>query len=61
MRKFFTVIARLIASIFAILFVITTILALLLTTLNQQIFSSKLGKTHPFLVRGVLLTQRFEV
>jgi len=44
MRKFFTVIARFIASIFAILFVITTILALLLTTLNQQIFSSNLYK-----------------
>ncbi len=44
MRKFFTVIARLIASIFAILFVIMTILTLLLTNLNQQIFSANLYK-----------------
>jgi len=44
MRKFFTVIARIIASIFAILFVITTILALLLTTLNRQLFKASLYK-----------------
>ncbi len=44
MRKFFTVIARFIATIFAILFVITTILAILLTTINRQMFSAKLYK-----------------
>ena len=40
MRKFFTVIARTIAAIFAIFLVITTILAVLLTTLNRRIFDS---------------------
>jgi hypothetical protein len=44
MRQFFTVIARFIAVIFAVLFVITTILAILLTTINQQVFNSKLYK-----------------
>jgi hypothetical protein len=44
MRKFFTVIARLIASIVAILFVITMILALLLNTFGRQIFSANLYK-----------------
>ncbi len=44
MRKFFTVLARFIASIFAILFVITTILAILLTTINQQMFNATLYK-----------------
>jgi len=44
MRKFFTIIARFIASIFAILFVITTILALLLTTINRQMFNAKIYK-----------------
>lgn len=44
MRKFFTVIARFIATIFAILFVITTILALLLTTVNRQMLNANLFK-----------------
>jgi hypothetical protein len=44
MRKFFTVIARGIAVIFAILFVIATVLAILLITINGQVFNSKLYK-----------------
>jgi hypothetical protein len=44
MRRFFTVIARLIAALFAILLVITTILAILLTTINWQMFNAKLYK-----------------
>ena len=44
MRKFFSVIARLIATIFSIFFVITLILALLLTTLDRLIFNSTLYK-----------------
>ena len=44
MRKFFTVIARFIASIFAILFVITTILSILLTTINRQMLNAKIYK-----------------
>jgi hypothetical protein len=44
MRKFFSMIARFIASIFAILFVITTILALLLTTINRQMLNANLYK-----------------
>ncbi len=44
MRKFFTVIARLIALIFAIFFVFTAILALLLTTINRQVFNANLYK-----------------
>jgi hypothetical protein len=44
MGKFFTVIARFFASIFSILFVITTILALLLTTINRQMFNANLYK-----------------
>ncbi len=44
MRKFFTVIARFIATLFAILFVITTILAILLTTINRQLFNANLYK-----------------
>jgi hypothetical protein len=44
MRKFFTVVARVFAGIFALFFVITTILALLLTDINGQIFNAKLYK-----------------
>ncbi|MGZ6347325.1 MAG: hypothetical protein ACXWNC_07170, partial [Anaerolineales bacterium] len=44
MRKSFTVIARIIAGIFAALFVISAVLAILLTTLNGQMFNSKLYK-----------------
>ena len=44
MRRFFTVIARLIAALFAILLGITTILAILLTTINWQMFDAKLYK-----------------
>jgi hypothetical protein len=43
-RKFLSVIARVIAAIFAFLFVITTLLAILLTTLNGQMFNSRLYK-----------------
>ena len=45
MRKFLTMIARIIAGVFAALFVITALLAILLTTLNGQMFNSKLYKT----------------
>ncbi len=41
-RKFFTVISRIIAGIFAALFVFSALLAILLTTLNGQLFNSKL-------------------
>ena len=44
MRKFFTVIARIIALLFAILFVITTILALFLTTINRQMLNASIYK-----------------
>ena len=44
MRQFLTVIARLIATLFAILFVFTTILALLLTTFDRLMFNSTLFK-----------------
>lgn len=44
MRKFFTVIARIIATIFSIFFVVTTILVILMTTLNQQVFNANLYK-----------------
>jgi hypothetical protein len=44
MRKFFTMIARIIAGVFAALFVFTTLLAILLTTLNGQLFNSKIYK-----------------
>jgi hypothetical protein len=43
-RKFLSVIARVIAAIFAFLFVITNLLAILLTTLNGQMFNSRLYK-----------------
>jgi hypothetical protein len=43
-RKFLTVIARVIAAIFAFFFVITTLLAILLTTLNGQMFNARLYK-----------------
>ena len=44
MRKFFTMIARIIASIFATLFAFTTILAILLESINQQMFNANLYK-----------------
>lgn len=44
MRKFFAVIARVIAGIFALFFVITTILAILLTNINEHMFNAKLYK-----------------
>jgi hypothetical protein len=44
MRKFFAVIARFIAAIFSILFVITSILALFFTTINRQMFNTSLYK-----------------
>lgn len=44
MRKFLTVIARIIAGVFAALFVFTALLAILLTTLNGQMFNSKIYK-----------------
>ncbi len=44
MRKFFTVIARFIAGIFALFFVITTILAIVLSDLNEKIFDARLYK-----------------
>jgi len=68
MRKFCTVIARFIATIFAILFVITTILALLLTTINRQMFKANLYKNalaeqniyeHLPEIVGVALTSSF--
>jgi hypothetical protein len=45
MRKFLTVIARIIASFFAILFVIATILALFLSAIGWQLFNPKLYKS----------------
>ncbi len=45
MRKFLTVIARIIAGVFAALFVFTALLAILLTTLNGQMFNSNTYKT----------------
>ncbi|MDP2995161.1 MAG: hypothetical protein Q8N46_08595, partial [Anaerolineales bacterium] len=68
MRKFFTVIARFIATIFAILFMITTILALLLTTINRQMLNANLYKNalaeqniyeHLPEIVGVALTSSF--
>ncbi len=44
MRKFFTVIARIIAGIFALFFIVTTILAIFLTDLNGQVFDARLYK-----------------
>jgi hypothetical protein len=44
MRIFFTVIARFIATIFAALFVVSTILALTLTSMNQQLFNASIYK-----------------
>ena len=44
MRNFFNLIARFIASIFAIFFVITTVLAIFLTTFNRQVFNSNIYK-----------------
>ncbi len=44
MSKFGTVIARFIAAIFAILFVITTVLALMLTTVNRLMFNANIYK-----------------
>ncbi|MEW6092787.1 MAG: hypothetical protein AB1531_02370 [Chloroflexota bacterium] len=44
MRKFFTGVARFIAALFAILFVITTVLALILFNLGGQLFNPKLYK-----------------
>jgi hypothetical protein len=44
MRKFFSVISRVIAGVFALFFVITTILAILFTDLNGQMFGSTLYK-----------------
>jgi hypothetical protein len=43
-RKFFIVITRVVAGIFAALFVFSALLAILLTTLNRQIFNSTLYK-----------------
>jgi hypothetical protein len=43
-RKFLSVIARVIAGIFASIFVVTAVIALLLTTLNSQIFNTSLYK-----------------
>jgi hypothetical protein len=45
MRKIISWIARFLAGIFALLFVITTILALLLTIINRQLFASALYKS----------------
>jgi hypothetical protein len=45
MRNFFPMIARLLAYLFAILFVITSVLAVPLTIINQQIFNADLYKT----------------
>ena len=44
MRKFFTVVARLLAATFAILFVLTAIPALLLSTFERNIFKADLYK-----------------
>ena len=44
MHKFLTVVARVIAAVFASLFVLTTVLAILLTALNGQIFNASLYK-----------------
>ncbi len=68
MRKFFTVVARFIAAVFAILVVLTTILALLLTTINWQMFNTSLYKNalaeqniyeHLPEIVGVALTSSF--
>ena len=45
MRKFLPVIARFLAYLFAILFVITSVMALSLTIINQQMFNTNLYKT----------------
>lgn len=52
MRKFITVIARFIAALFAIWFVISTILALLLTTINRQMYNANL-------IKNALVEQNF--
>jgi hypothetical protein len=44
MDKLFSLISRFMAVIFALLFVITTIMAVVLTTINQQLFSANLFK-----------------
>jgi hypothetical protein len=44
MRKFLTIIARTLAALIAIFFVITTLLSILLTTLNQQLFNADFYK-----------------
>jgi hypothetical protein len=44
LRKFLTVIGRVIAAIFAFMFVITALLSILLTTLNGQMYNSSLYK-----------------
>jgi hypothetical protein len=43
-HKFLTVVARVIAAVFASLFVLTTVLAILLTSLNEQLFNASLYK-----------------
>jgi hypothetical protein len=43
-RQFVTVVARIIAAIFAFFFVITTVLSILITALNGQIFNASLYK-----------------
>jgi hypothetical protein len=68
MRKFFTGVTRFIAALFAILFVITTVLALILFNLGGQLFNARLYKnalaeldiyqTLPTLI-GRLLTSSF--
>jgi hypothetical protein len=45
MRKFLPVIARFLAYLFAILFVVTSVMALPLTIINQQMFNANLYKT----------------
>jgi hypothetical protein len=68
MRKFFNMIAKFSATIFAILFVITTILALFLTTINRQLLNANLYKNvlaeqniyeHLPEIVGVALTSNF--
>ncbi len=44
MRQFLTMVARIIAAICVFLFVVTTVLAILITTLNGQIFNASLYK-----------------
>ncbi len=44
MRKLFTMIARFIATLSSILFVLTTVLALFLTTINRQVFNARTYK-----------------